>query len=187
MRKNFGPKTLMYPEPVLIIGTYAADGTPNAMNAAWGGLSEENEISICISANHTTTKNLLERKAFTVSFADTENVAAADYVGIVSGNNEPNKLEKCGWHTEKAEFVDAPIICELPVAIECKLKSYDENTCRLVGEIVNICAEESVLGDDGLIDLGKFSPIIYDGMRHDYRRLGDIVGKAFSEGKKIGK
>lgn len=185
MRKNFGPKTLMYPEPVLIIGTYAADGTPNAMNAAWGGLSEENEISICVSADHATTKNFLERKAFTVSFADVDNVVAADYVGIVSANKVPNKLEKCGWHTEKAEFVDAPVIRELPVVLECKLKSYDEESCRLVGEIVNVCADEKVLGEDGLIDLCKFSPIVYDGMRHQYRRLGEAVGKAFGDGKKL--
>lgn len=97
MRKNFGAKAMLYPMPVLIIGTYDEDGTPNAMNAAWGGISEEDEISICISADHKTTLNLLKTKAFTVSAADVDNVVAADYVGIVSGCKAADKLARCGW------------------------------------------------------------------------------------------
>jgi flavin reductase (DIM6/NTAB) family NADH-FMN oxidoreductase RutF len=184
MRKNFGAKPMLYPMPVLIIGTYEEDGTPNAMNAAWGGISEEDEITICISANHKTTYNLLKTKAFTVSVADTNTVAESDYVGIVSGKDTPDKIARCGWHAEKSEFVYAPLFAELPFALECRLKSYDPESCRLVGEIVNVSADESIL-TDGRVDLSKWTPITYDPSNHDYIALGKRVGKAFSDGKRI--
>lgn len=185
MRKNFGAKAYLYPMPVLIIGSYDENGKPDAMNAAWGGISEETEISICISAEHKTTKNIIARGAFTVSIADVENVVACDYVGIVSGNKEPDKIKKTGWHTAKSEFVDAPLFDELSMALECKLISYDEETCRLVGEIVNVCADERILDENGKIDLNKFSPITYDPVHHTYRKIGDVVGKAFNDGMKL--
>ena len=184
MRKNFGAKPVLYPQPVFIIATYGEDGTPDAMNAAWGGLSEENEISICISAGHKTTKNILARGAFTVSMATADTVVACDYVGIVSGNDVPDKFAKAGFHVTKSEFVDAPLIDELPMALECKLISYDEKSCRLVGEIVNVLADDKIL-TDGKVDLSKFSPITYDPVNHNYIALGEIVGKAFSDGKKL--
>lgn len=185
MRKNFGAKAMLYPMPLLIIGSYDEDGTPNAMNAAWGGISEETQISICIDGGHKTAKNAVKTRAFTVSIADAENVVACDYIGIVSGNQEPNKIEKAGWHTVKSEFVDAPLFDELPMALECKLISYDEDSCRLVGEIINVCADERILSEDGKIDLTKFSPITYDPVHHTYRKLGDVVSKAFSDGLKL--
>jgi len=182
MRKNFGPKPACYPMPVYIIGTYGADGTPNAMNAAWGGISEEEEVSICISAGHKTTANILEKKAFTVSMATADQIAACDYVGIVSGTKEPDKFAKAGFHATKSEFVDAPLIDELPMAVECRLISYDPETCRLVGEIVNVSAEESVLGENGKVDVSKLQPITYDPMNHHYLALGEKVGNAFHDG-----
>ena len=185
MRKNFGAKAILYPMPVFIIGSYDENGVPDAMNAAWGGISEETEISICVSAEHKTTKNIIARGAFTVGIADAENVAACDYVGIVSGNREPEKIKKTGWHAVKSELVDAPLFDELPMALECKLISYDEKSCRLVGEIVNVCADEKILDENGKVDLSKFSPITYDPIHHTYRKIGDVVGKAFSDGKKI--
>ena len=185
MRKNFGPKTMCYPMPVFIIGTYNQDGTPNAMNAAWGGISEEKEISICVSDDHKTTENLLAWKAFTVSMATADTVAACDYVGIVSGNDVPDKFAKAGFHATKSGFVDAPLIDELPMALECELISYDKETCRLVGRIVNVCADESVLDADGRIDVMKLSPITYDSMHHTYRTLGPVVGRAFQDGKAL--
>lgn len=185
MRKNLGPKPILYPMPVLIIGSYDENGTPNAMNAAWGGISEATEISICVSDDHKTTENILKRGAFTVSIADKENVIAADYVGIVSGNKEPNKIVKCGWTAIQSESVDAPLFEELPMALECKLISYNEETCRLVGEIVNVCADERILGEDGKVSLEKFSPITYDPIHHTYRTLGEVVGNAFLDGKKL--
>lgn len=185
MRKNFGAKPILYPQPVFIIATYGEDGTPDAMNAAWGGLSEENEISICISAGHKTTKNILAKGAFTVSMADADHVAACDYVGIVSGNEVPDKFEKAGFHAVKSDFVDAPLIAELAMAVECKLKSYDPNTCRLVGEIVNVTIDERVLNDEGNVDPAKLRPITFDPMNNDYLVLGEKVGEAFGEGLKI--
>ena len=187
MRKNFGAKPLLYPQPVFIIATYGEDGVPNAMNAAWGGLTEENEITICISENHKTTANILARGAFTVSMADAAHVAECDYVGVVSGNKVPNKMEIAGFTTFKSELVDAPIIAELPMALECRLKSYDAETCRLVGEIVNVSADESVLGENGKVDPAKLHPITYDPMNHKYLVLGEVVGNAFSDGLKLKK
>ena len=182
MRKNFGVKPVCYPQPVFIIATYGADGTPNAMNAAWGGISEENELTMCISASHKTTENVLARKAFTVSMATAYTVAACDYVGIVSGNDTPDKLAKAGFHTTRAGFVDAPLIDELPMAVECRLKSYDPQTCRMVGEIVNVCADESVL-TNGVVDPAKLRPITFDPMNNAYLALGEKVGDAFAEGQ----
>ena len=118
MRKNFGAKPMLYPMPVFIIGTYNPDGTPNAMNAAWGGMADTELISICLGV-HRTTRNIFDRKAFTVSMADAENVVPADYVGIVSGETVADKVAKAGWHTTRSEFVDAPLIDELPMALEC--------------------------------------------------------------------
>ncbi|MBQ8861140.1 MAG: flavin reductase family protein [Clostridia bacterium] len=187
MRKNFGAKPLLYPQPVFIIATYGEDGVPNAMNAAWGGLTEENELTICISENHKTTANILARGAFTVSMADAAHVAECDYVGVVSGNKVPNKMEIAGFTTFKSELVDAPIIAELPMALECRLKSYDAETCRLVGEIVNVSADESVLGENGKVDPAKLRPITYDPMNHKYLVLGEAVGNAFSDGLKLKK
>jgi len=184
MRKNFGSKPILYPQPVLIIATYGKDGTPNAMNAAWGGISEENEISICVSDDHKTTQNVHETKAFTVSMATEDYVVACDYVGIESGNKVANKLEKAGFHTTPSEFVDAPLIDELPMAVECRLKSYDPETCRLVGEIVNVCADESVL-TNGKIDPAKLRPITFDPANNTYIGLGKVVGKAFRDGLKL--
>ena len=182
MRKNFGPKPMCYPMPVYIIATYNADGTPNAMNAAWGGISEEEEISICVDSGHKTAENILARKAFTVSMATVEQMVACDYVGIVSGNKEPEKFAKAGFHATKSKFVDAPLIDELPMALECELVSYDPETCRLVGKIVNVCAEESVLGENGKVDPAKLRPITFDPMNHTYLALGEKVGQAFHDG-----
>ena len=182
MRKNFGPKPMCYPMPVYIIGTYNADGTPNAMNAAWGGISEDKEISICVDCAHKTAENLMERKAFTVSMATVTHLAACDYVGIVSGNKEPDKFARAGFHATKSEFVDAPLIDELPMALECRVVSYDPESCRLVGEIVNVSADESVLGENGKVDVKKLQPITYDPMNHHYLVLGEPVGHAFQDG-----
>lgn len=182
MRKNFGSKPMCYPMPVYIIATYNADGTPNAMNAAWGGISEEQEISICVDNTHKTAENLIARGAFTVSMATVRHMAACDYVGIVSGNKEPNKFAKAGFHATKSEFVDAPLIEELPMALECRVISYDPESCRLVGQIVNVCVEESVLGQNGKVDVTKLQPITYDPVNHHYLALGETVGQAFQDG-----
>lgn len=184
MRKNFGSKPMIYPMPVLIIGTFDENGIPDAMNAAWGGISEEKEISICVSESHKTTENILSSGCFTVSIPTVEQTVAADYVGIASGNDVTDKIEKAGWTYIKSDLINAPVFNELPFTLECKLISYDEETCRLVGEILNVSADESIL-TDGKIDLCKFRPITFDPANHAYVALGETVGKAFSDGKKL--
>jgi len=185
MRKNFGPAPVLYPQPVFIVAAYGEDGVPNAMNAAWGGLSEEHELMMCISPEHKTTENILARGAYTVSMATAEYVDACDYVGIVSGNKVPDKMERAGLHTEKAGFVDAPIITELPMTLECKLISYDPESCRMFGEIVNVSADESVLNSAGKIDPTKLRPITFDPMNLEYYELGEKAGDAFKAGVKL--
>lgn len=185
MRKNFGVKTWLYPMPVFIVAAYDNEGKPNAMNAAWGGIYTDNMIGICLSEDHKTTQNILATRAFTVSMATAEQVTACDYVGIVSGNKEPDKFHKAGFHATKSEFVNAPIIDELPMTVECELVSYDTETCFMVGKIVNVSADEKILNENGKIDLSKLRPITYDPCNHDYIELGAKVGNAFSDGKKL--
>ena len=185
MRKNFGAKAMCYPMPVYIIGTYGTDGAPNAMNAAWGGISEENEVSVCISENHKTTENILMKKAFTVSMGTVDQAVACDYVGIESGTKVPDKVARAGWTVTKSDFVDAPLFDQLPMAMECELISYTPETCRLVGRIVNVSADESVLNDQGKVDPKKLRPITFDPMNNDYLELGGKVGNAFSDGVKL--
>lgn len=185
MRKNFGAKPYTYPQPVFILAAYDADGTPNAMNAAWGGISNGNELSMCISASHKTTEDILEKKAFTVSMADVAHLAACDYVGIVSGNSVPDKFAKAGFHAVPSSFVDAPLIEELAVAAECRLKSYDPASGRMVGEIINISVDERVLDEDGNVDVTKVQPITFDPFNNTYVALGAVVGSAFHDGSAL--
>lgn len=186
MRKNFGPKPIIYPMPVLIVAAYDGNGLPCAMNAAWGGIGSDTQIALCLDSGHRTTKNILERRAFTVAFGTADRVAECDYLGIVSGNKVEDKIARAGLTVRKSGFVDAPLINELPAALECTLVSYDPETCLMIGEIVNAGADESVLGENGLIDPIKLAPITFDPMNHVYLRLGEAVGRAFGEGRKIG-
>jgi flavin reductase (DIM6/NTAB) family NADH-FMN oxidoreductase RutF len=178
---------VLYPEPVLIIGTYddpQGGGVPNAMNAAWGGISEENEISLCLSAEHRTVENILLRKAFTVNIGTADYVAACDYVGLVSGYEVPDKFSRAGFEVEPSAFVDAPLIKQLPMALECRLVSYNPETSRLVGEIVNVSADASVM-THGRIDPMKLRPLVYDSMNQTYHVVGEKVGRAFYDGAKF--
>lgn len=184
MRKNFGVKPWFYPLPVLIIGTYDENGSPDAMNAAWGGLYESNMVELCLSAGHKTTKNIKAKGAFTVSFADAAHVAACDYVGIVSANNTPDKMQKAGFTVTKSELVDAPIINELPMTLECRLVKVTEEG-NIIGEIVNISADESILGENGNIDVAKLRPIAFEPVGNGYYVLGEKVGNAFSDGNSL--
>lgn len=185
MRKNLKAKAYVYPLPVLIVGTYDENGVANAMNAAWGTVCDTAQISICLSASHKTVKNLLKTKAFTVAMADANNVIPADYVGVISANDVSDKIVKAGWHVVKSQFVNAPIIEELPLVLECKLLSYNTETEICIGEIVNVSVDEVILGIDGKIDLNKFKPICYDCDTHGYYTLGKKVGQAFSDGLKL--
>ena len=181
MRKNLGAKPILYPQAVFIIASYDENGNPDAMNAAWGGVAGGNKIFMCISS-HKSTENILARKAFTVSMGTADQVVACDYVGLVSAKNEPEKMQKSGFHTVKSEYVDAPVIEELPMTLECKLISYDKENDYMFGEIVNVNAEESILGDNGSIAVDKLRPIIFDGANAAYHVIGEKVGNAFRDG-----
>ena len=182
MRKNFGVKQYVYPMPVLIIATYDEEGIPNAMNAAWGGITDTDKISIAMSS-HKTTDNILKNKAFTVSIGTKEFMASCDYVGIVSGRKEKDKFKKSGFTATKSCFVNAPIINELPIALECEFYSYENEV--MVGKIINVSCDQKYIGVDGLPDLDKFTPITFDPIHHDYIELGEAVGEAYIIGKEL--
>lgn len=179
MRKDFGAKMYLYPQPVMIIATYNEDGTENAMITSWGGIAGNDEIIIDLGS-HRTTDNIMRNRAFTVCITDADHIVACDYVGIVSARKEPNKFKKAGFTAEKSRFVNAPVIKELPLALECELE--DVHDGRILGKIKNVSADERILGSDGEISLEKFSPVTFDPVHHDYYALGKKVGNAFKDG-----
>ena len=181
-RKNIGAKPYVMPMPVLMLSSYDEQEKPCAMLAVWGGISNETEISITVAAQRYTLKGILARRAFVVSMADVEHVVACDYLGITSGNKVKDKFAKSGLHATKSAFVDAPLIEELPFAVECRLKSYDEETWRLVGEIVNVSLDERILGENGKVSFEKFHPLAFDWMNKIYLSLGEKVGNAYRDG-----
>ena len=185
--KSFGQKPWVLPQPVLIIGTYNSDGTPNAMNAAWGGQWDAKEIMISMGS-HATTENLERCADFTVAFATKETMVASDFVGIVSAKNDPQKMQKTGWTTVKSDNVDAPVFTNFPMTLECRiLRKIDETVdgYNLVAEIVNILVDEAYIGEDGKPDVGKMQLITYEPVHHGYLVLGDRVGNAFADGKSL--
>ena len=186
MRKELGKKPLVYPQPVLMVGTYDENGVPDIMNAAWGGVGDDTQIFLCLSANHKTTENILKNKCFTVSMAVEGYVSECDYLGIVSGNDTPDKVAKAGLHTCRSALVNAPVVEELPLCLECELISYEPQHCHLFGEIVGTNADESVL-TDGKIDITKLKPLVFDMDRQGYYAIGEKVEDAFSAGLKLRK
>ena len=187
MRKNLGANPYVYPQPVLIVASYGEDGTVDAMNVAYGGIVNSNRIQINIGVRHKTSDNIKARKAFTVGIADEKNLVAADYVGIVSGHDEPLKIQKSGFHTSKSEFVDAPVIEDLPISLECKVEEINQYnaTLRIVAEIVNVSVDEDILNSEGKIDPEKLNAISYDPANRAYLKLGGKVGTAFSDGNQL--
>ncbi len=185
--QSFGQKAWMLPQPVLIIGTYNSDGTPNAMNAAWGGQWDSKEIMISMGA-HATTENLARCEEFTVAFATKDTMVASDFVGIVSAKNDPEKMQKTGWTAIKAENVNAPVFTDFPMTLECRiLRKIDESEegYYIVAEIVNILVNEAYIGEDGKPEVEKMQLITYDPVHYGYISLGERVGNAFSDGKKL--
>ncbi len=185
MRKTLQPKAYLYPLPVLIVGTYDENGVPDAMNAAWGTVSDTAQVSLCLSASHKTVKNLLQTGAFTVAIADVKNVVACDFVGIVSANAQADKLAKTGWRITKSAIVNAPIIEDLPLVLECKLLSYDRESEMCIGEVVGVNADENILDENGKISVEKLQPLCYATDTHEYYALGKKVGNAFADGKQL--
>lgn len=183
MRKNLGVKSYLYPQLVMIIGTYDENGNPNAMNAAWGGMADHDKVIVCMSS-HKTTENISVTNEFTISIGDAKHVLACDYVGLVSQNQEPNKMENAGFTVTKAEFVNAPIINELSLCLECRLIKVLEEDLYLA-KIINVNADEKILDEKGKVSLEKFIPITYDPSNHGYYKVDGRVGNAFSDGNKL--
>ncbi len=185
-RKDFNDKIIVTPLPVFIIATYDANNIPNAMTVSWGGQIGYHEVDFYVAA-HKTTENLELNKAFTLSFADKKNVVVADYFGVESGRNV-NKIEKAGVHTYKSRFVNAPVIEEFPLTLECQVTDMQKEAngdIRVVGKVLNMSADESILDKNGNIDLGKLEPISYDQSKRIYRVLGEKVGNTFQDGLQI--
>ncbi|MBI5306997.1 MAG: flavin reductase family protein [Planctomycetes bacterium] len=186
MKKSLGPKTIIYPAPVLIIGTYDKDGKPNAMNVAWGGLCCSNPPSVAISLRKATYTygSLVERKAFTVNIPSESYVREADYFGIVSGGKE-DKFSVAKLTPVKSDLVDAPYIKEFPIVLECKLTHTVEIGLhtQFIGQILDTKIEESTLDENNIPDLKKIKPILYTPEIRAYYGVGECLGKAFSIGK----
>lgn len=183
MRKDLGVKTFIYLQPVLIIGTYDKEGTANAMNAAWGMIADYDKVIICLG-NHKTTENIAITNEFTVSIGEEKCVIECDYVGMVSQNKEPDKMRKSGFTTSKAKHVNAPIINELSLCLECRLIKVLEDELYLA-QIINVNADESILDQKGNVSLERFIPISYDPSTHGYYKVSGRVGNAFKDGLKL--
>ena len=182
-RKNFGPAHALMttPQPCVMIATWDKDHTPDVMMAAWAGQYDHNQIVVSMS-KHKTTENIELTGAFTVSFADVRTVAESDFLGIASGTKVPDKVAKVGFTVSPSPNVDAPIIDQYPLTLECKVVSWKDGI--LVGEVVNMSADECIL-TDGKVDLGKLQPIVFDAAALTYRALGEVVGQAWGSGKKF--
>jgi len=186
-RKNFTDKAVITPLPAIMIATWDENKNPDVMMAAWGGQCGPKHITFMLS-KHKTTDNLRQKKAFTVSFATKSDIVQSDYFGIVSGNDVPDKVAKAGYTITPSPNVDAPIINEYKMTLECKCVAFEEDEnggARVVGEIVNMSADESILDEAGNIDLGKLQPVIFDSSNNSYRVVGEKVGDAWGAGKAI--
>ena len=181
-RKNFGPNHALVttPQPCVMIATWDKDRNPDVMMAAWAGQYDHNKIVISLS-KHKTTDNLEQTGAFTISFADERTVAESDFFGLVSGNKVPDKVAKTGFTFIPSPNVDAPIINQYPLTIECKVVSFEDGC--LIGEVVNQSADQSILNENGQIDLALLKTIVFDAAGMCYRSLGEVVGKAWDAGK----
>ncbi len=187
MKKNLGKVPGVFPMPVLMVAAYDETGKVNVMNAAWGMICEMDKIALFIDEDHKTTKNIRAVKAFTVSLADRAHMEVADFFGIASGNTMEDKFERTGYHARKSEFVNAPVIEEFPLVMECELAEIveSENLHAVVGRIVNTAAEESVLTGTGKVDPAKLNALIFDQFQAGYYVSGEKVGQAWTAGKPL--
>ena len=186
MRKNLKVTEGIFPMPVLMIATYNDDGSVNVMNAAWGTMQDRDKVALNLTETHKTVENIKKRGAFTVSIADVDHLVQADYFGVESGHVQVDKLAKAGLSATKSEVVDAPIINEFPLCLECKFIEYQTNTygCGVIGQVVNVSADEKVMVDDK-IDMRKVNAIAFDPYTHGYYRVSERVGEAFKDGLKL--
>ena len=188
MRKNIKTTEAIFPMPVLMIATYNEDESVDVMNAAWGMMLDRDYVVLNLTETHKTVKNIKRRKGFTVSIADAKHVVEADFFGVVSANTTPNKFTKSGLTATKSTFVDAPIINEFPICMECEFVEYqsDEYGCGVVGKVVNVTADEKVM-TNGEVDISKVDAIAFDPYTHGYYKIGERVGNAFKDGFKLKK
>ena len=186
MRQTLKLTEGIFPMPVLMVATYNEDGSVNVMNAAWGTMQERDHVALNLTETHKTVQNIKARKAFTVSIADADHVVEANYFGVVSGNKEPHKFEKSGLTASKAETVDAPVINEFPLCLECEFIEFQNDTYGIgvIGKVVNITADESVMVD-GKLDMSLVNAVAFDPYTHGYYRVAERVGEAFKDGLKI--
>ena len=188
MRKNIKTTEAIFPMPVLMVATYNEDGSVDVMNAAWGTMLERDCVVLNLTETHKTVKNIKERKAFTVSIADSNHVAEADYLGIASGNNTPDKFANTKLTVTKSENVDAPIINEFPICMECEFIEYqdDKYGCGVIGKVVNVSADENVMNGDN-VDIKLVNAIAFDPYTHGYYKVTERVGEAFKDGLQLKK
>lgn len=184
MKKDLGVNPYVFPMPVLMIATYGENGKVDVMNMAWGGICAENMVALNIDENHKTAKNIKAKGAFTLSIADVEHIEEADFFGIASGNSMPDKFERSGLHAVKSERVDAPVVEEFPLTLECRVAEIqqDKYGFRVLGEIVNVLADEKVLDENGKVDPVRLNAFVFDQFQHGYYKIGEKVGQAWSSG-----
>ena len=184
MKINLGVKPYLFPMPVLMIATYGEDGQVNVMNMAWGGICDDNKVALNISDTHKTTANLRARHAFTISVADIDHLEAADFLGMASGNKMPDKFERTGLHAVRSERVDAPVVVEFPVTLECRVADIrvNDGTAHVVGEIVNVQVDEKVLDERGRVDPKRLNAFLFDAFQNGYYAIGEKVGQAWKSG-----
>ena len=187
MKKDLGVKDYVFPMPVLMIATYCDDGTVDVMNMAWGGICDHDKVALNISESHKTAENIKKRMAFTLSIADIPHLQAADFFGIASGNKMADKFARSGLHAVKSEKVDAPVVEEFPLTLECRVVEYHHTDYgfRVVGEIINVLAEESVLDEKGKVDPKRLNAFVFDTFQSGYYAIGEKVGQAWSSGKDL--
>lgn len=183
MRKKLNITEGIFPMPVLMVATYNEDGSVNVMNAAWGTMQERDHVVLNLTETHKTVKNIRARGAFTVSIADAAHVVEADYFGVESGNRVADKLKNSGLTASKAEMVDAPVINEFPLCLECEFVEYQDNQygCGVIGKVVNVTADESVMAGDK-VDMSLVNAIAFDPYTHGYYKVTERVGEAFKDG-----
>jgi len=187
MKKDLGVKPAVFPMPVLMIATYGEDGTVDVMNMAWGGACASDMVALNIDEDHKTTINIKKRMAFTLSIADIPHLKESDFFGIATGNKMPDKFARSGLHAVKSEKVDAPIVEEYPLTLECEVAEL-QNTAygfRVLGKIVGVLAEESVLDEKGKVDPTKLNAFLFDPFQSGYYAIGEKVGQAWNSGKEF--
>lgn len=187
MKKDLGVHPFLFPMPVLMIATYGQDEVVDVMNMAWGGICDDNMVALNISEDHQTADNIKERMAFTISVTDASHIAESDYFGIVSGRNVKDKFSRTGMKAVKSSRVDAPIVLDYPLTLECRVVELQHTInggFRVLGEIVNVIADSEILDEKGNVDPAKLNAVLFDPFQNGYYKIGEKIGQAWSDGRK---